>query len=148
MPVVEYAHLVLALLVPVTVLFTPHLREQTGSLAWYTLVLGCALNYLVSLRLFAVRRTDETLGHQVFMFVLSPVAGRLWRLIVLRPLYLYAMATCWRIGDWGTRPAVEVRGARRGSGSPARCPGCAAPGGARRWPHAAPAERWCHSAAS
>ncbi|WP_247707234.1 glycosyltransferase [Streptomyces sp. RT42] len=108
MPVVEYAHLVLALLVPVTVLFTPHLREQTGSLAWYTLILGCAMNYLVSLRLFAVRRTDETLGHQVLMFVLSPAAG-LWRLIVLRPLYLYAMATCWRIGDWGTRTAVEVR---------------------------------------
>jgi hyaluronan synthase len=45
------------------------------------------------------------------MFVLSPAAG-LWRLIVLRPLYLYAMATCQRIGDWGTRTAVEVRVAR------------------------------------
>ncbi|WP_238697382.1 glycosyltransferase family 2 protein [Streptomyces sp. E2N166] len=107
MPVVEYAHLILALLVPVGVLVTPHLRAQSGSLAWYTLILGCAMNYLVSLRLFAIRRTDETLGHQVLMFALSPVAG-LWRLMVLRPLYLYAMATCWQIGSWGTRSRVEV----------------------------------------
>ncbi|MFD5006680.1 hypothetical protein ACFWMV_27750 [Streptomyces mutabilis] len=39
----------------------------------------------------------------------SPPAAGLWRLIVLRPLYLYAMATCRRVGDWGTRTAVEVR---------------------------------------
>ncbi|GAA3984927.1 hypothetical protein GCM10022384_36640 [Streptomyces marokkonensis] len=107
MPVVEYAHLVLALLLPVVVLVTPELRGQWGPLAQYTLILGCALNYLVSLRLFAIRRTDETLSHQVLMFALSPVAG-LWRLMVLRPLYLYAMATCWQIGSWGTRARVEV----------------------------------------
>ncbi len=108
MPVVEYAHLVLALLVPVAVLATPELREQAGSLLQYTLVLACAMNYLISLRLFAVRRTDETLRHQVMMFLLSPLAG-LWRLLVLRPLYLYAVATCWQIGSWGTRARVEVR---------------------------------------
>ncbi|MFH9728743.1 glycosyltransferase [Streptomyces sp. NPDC017260] len=107
MPVVEYAHLILALLVPVAVLGTPELRGQWGALAQYTLIIGCAMNYLISLRLFAIRRTDETLPHQVLMFVLSPVAG-LWRLMVLRPLYLYAMATCWQIGNWGTRTRVEV----------------------------------------
>ncbi|OSC69638.1 hypothetical protein B5181_12195 [Streptomyces sp. 4F] len=82
------------------------------------------------------------------MFVLSPAAG-LWRLIVLRPLYLYAMATCRRIGDWGTRTAVEVRVARvEGRGLPPGAPCARAPGGAGRLPHAASAERWCHSAAS
>ncbi|MEU3730813.1 glycosyltransferase family 2 protein [Streptomyces sp. NPDC033538] len=108
MPVVEYAHLILALLVPVAVLTSPELRQQTGSLAQYAVVIGCAMNYLISLRLFAIRRTDETLGHQLLMFLLSPLAG-LWRLTVLRPLYLYAMATCWQVGTWGTRDRVEVR---------------------------------------
>ncbi|MET9777901.1 glycosyltransferase family 2 protein [Streptomyces sp. NPDC006367] len=113
MPVVEYAHLVLTLLIPAAVLMDPSLRAQSGDLALYTLVLGCAMNYLIGLRLFAVRRTDETLGHQILMYSLSPLAG-LWRLLVLRPLYLYAMATCWRVGTWGTRGQVEVRVAPAG----------------------------------
>ncbi|WP_345621271.1 glycosyltransferase family 2 protein [Streptomyces ziwulingensis] len=108
MPVLEYAHLVLALLIPVAVAASPDLRAQAGPLLWHTLVLGCAMNYLVCLRLFVIRRSDEGLGHQLLMYLLSPLAG-LWRLVVLRPLYLYAMATCWRVGRWGTRASVEVR---------------------------------------
>ncbi|MEU7212784.1 hypothetical protein AB0B06_30765 [Streptomyces sp. NPDC044989] len=71
------------------------------------------MNYLVSLRLFAIRRTDETLRHQALMFLFSPLAG-LWSLVVLRPPYLNAMATCWQVGSWGTWARVEVRAAPAG----------------------------------
>ncbi|MCX2971127.1 MULTISPECIES: glycosyltransferase family 2 protein [Streptomyces] len=108
MPVVEYAHLLLALLVPVVVLASPALAAQAGPLAWHALLLGCAMNYLIGLRLFALRRSDDRRGGRLLLFLCSPVAG-LWRLLVLRPLYLYAMATCWRVGTWGTRSRVEVR---------------------------------------
>jgi hyaluronan synthase len=29
-------------------------------------------------------------------------------MLVLRPMHLYAMVTCWKVGKWGTREAVEV----------------------------------------
>lgn len=31
-----------------------------------------------------------------------------WTALVLRPLRIYAMATCWKTG-WGTRGKIEVR---------------------------------------
>ena len=38
----------------------------------------------------------------------APLAG-LWRMFVLRPMHLYAMVTCWKVSDWGTRgDGVEV----------------------------------------
>jgi hyaluronan synthase len=108
MPVLEYAHLLLALCLPLVVLAEPGLRAQWDMLLLHALVLGCAMNYLISLRLFCLRRSDEPLRLHLLLFALAPLAG-LWRLLVLRPLYLFAMGTCWRVGTWGTREAVEVR---------------------------------------
>ncbi|MEE1927009.1 glycosyltransferase [Streptomyces sp. TRM 70351] len=117
MPVVEYAHLLLALCVPAAVVAEPALRTQWGALLAHTLLLGCAVNYLISLRLFCVRRSDEPVRYHAALFLLAPLAG-LWRLAVLRPLYLYAMATCWRVGSWGTRSTVEVRAVPRAAPRP------------------------------
>lgn len=110
MPVMEYAHLLLALAIPAVIAADPALRGQWPSLLLHAALLGCAMNYLIGLRLFCVRRSDEPLRLQLLLFALAPVAG-LWRLLLLRPLYLYAMATCRRIGSWGTRDEVEVRAA-------------------------------------
>lgn len=113
MPVAEYAHLLLSLALPAVVLTAPELHGQLGSLALHTAVIGCAMTFLLALRLFTLRRSDETRREQLLLYLLAPLAGA-WRLLVLRPLYLYAMATCWRVGSWGTRAAVEVRAAPAG----------------------------------
>jgi hypothetical protein len=65
MPVVEYAHLLLALCIPAAVLADPGLRAHWPTLLLHTVLLGCA------------------------------------------------MATCRRIGSWGTRDEVEVRAGGR-----------------------------------
>ncbi|MFB4318033.1 glycosyltransferase [Actinomadura sp. 21ATH] len=112
--VAEYAHLVLAIVLPVTLVMHDGHRGDLGAIGAAALQIGLAMNYLVALRLFTVRRSDEPLASLVLAYVLSPVAS-LWRLLVLRPLYLYAMVTCRRIGRWGTRDGVEVALAGRGA---------------------------------
>ncbi|UED85372.1 glycosyltransferase [Streptomyces profundus] len=107
MPVVEYTHLLLGLLLPVMVVADPWARANLTGIMLHALVIGCAINYLVALRRFSVRRLDEPRSVSLTLFALSPLAG-LWRLLVLRPLYLYALATCWHINAWGTRQRVEV----------------------------------------
>ncbi|MEV0170335.1 glycosyltransferase [Streptomyces sp. NPDC050803] len=105
--VAEYVHIVLGIAIPVVVLADPGLRGHLGSLLVAGLVIGTAMSYLMSLRLFTVRRSDMTLRQTVLLFALAPLT-MLWRALVLKPMYLYAMATCHRINRWGTRTSVEV----------------------------------------
>jgi hyaluronan synthase len=105
--VAEYLHLLLALAIPIVVMADPACREQAGSIAGSALQIGLAMNYLMALRLFVVRRSDEPMAARLLLFALAPLAS-VWRLLVLRPMYVYALLTCWRINRWGTRSHVEV----------------------------------------
>lgn len=105
--VLEYLHLFLGYAIPLLILAHPGLRAQAGDIAVAALVIGTAVGYLMTLRIFTIVRSDETVLQRFLLFLLAPVAT-LWRLVLLRPLYLYAMLTCGRIADWGTRDRVEV----------------------------------------
>ncbi|WAE70819.1 hypothetical protein OUQ99_16370 [Streptomonospora nanhaiensis] len=118
----EYLHMFVAYAVPLLVLCDEGLREQWRSIAVAALVIGLAINYIMALRLFTMRRSDESAGYLLMLYLVSPAAA-VWRLLVLRPLYLYAMLTCRRITRWGTREGVEVAMA---GGSPQAEPGAAA----------------------
>ncbi|WP_433696591.1 glycosyltransferase family 2 protein [Nocardiopsis sp. CA-288880] len=120
--VTEYLHMLVAYAVPLLVLCDEGLREQWRSIAVAALVIGLAINYIMALRLFTVRRSDESAGYLLLLYLISPAAA-VWRLLVLRPLYLYAMLTCRRITRWGTREGVEVAMA---GGSPQEGPEAAA----------------------
>ncbi|MFC4909332.1 glycosyltransferase family 2 protein [Actinomadura gamaensis] len=107
MTVSEYLHLVLALLLPAVLLFDPAYRTHLDSIAVAGAQAGIMMNYLTALRIFTVRRSDEPPWARAALFACAPLIA-LWRLLVLRPLYLYAMCTCRRVGHWGTRQSVEV----------------------------------------
>ncbi|GAA4379395.1 hyaluronan synthase HasA [Actinomadura verrucosospora] len=107
MTVSEYLHLVLAVLLPSVLLLDPSSRANLGAVAASGTQVGIVLCYLSGLRIFTVRRSDESPWSRAALFACTPLIA-LWRLLVLRPLYLYAMCTCRRVGDWGTRKAVEV----------------------------------------
>jgi hyaluronan synthase len=62
--------------------------------------------YTMGLRYLTVGRSDRSFGFQLRTFLLAPLM-LIWTALVLRPLRLYAMATCYRTG-WGTRSTVEV----------------------------------------
>ena len=64
------------------------------------------VSLLTSFRYLTIRRTDQRLGERMLAWLLSPVM-LLWTAVVLRPLRIYAIATCWRTG-WNTRKVVEV----------------------------------------
>ena len=62
--------------------------------------------FLTSLRLLAVRRSDETWANRIATLFFYPVA-LLWSNLILRPLRFYGIAT-WRRQGWVTRGKVEV----------------------------------------
>ncbi|MFD6098319.1 glycosyltransferase [Nocardiopsis flavescens] len=105
--VLEYVHLFLGYAIPLMILAHPGLRSQAGEIALAALVIGAAVGYLISLRIFTIVRSDETVFQRFLLFLLAPMAT-VWRLLLLRPLYLYAMLTCGRVAQWGTRDRVEV----------------------------------------
>ncbi|MFE3459246.1 glycosyltransferase [Nocardiopsis aegyptia] len=105
--VAEYLHLFLGYAVPLLIVLHPGLRTHLGDIALAAFVIGTAVSYLISLRIFMVVRSDETVAQRLLLFLCAPVAT-VWRLLLLRPLYLYAMCTCGRIARWGTRDKVEV----------------------------------------
>lgn len=109
MPLAEIASFILSLMtIFALVFFLPEIERGSSAQFWlYTLVTGVGLNYLISLRYFTIRRTDESLGQALLTFALAPVAG-LWRLVILRPLYLYCYCTFWKVSSWGTRKKAEV----------------------------------------
>lgn len=105
--VAEYLHIVLGPAIPAALLLHPDCRPHLATVAALGLLIGLAMSYLMALRLFTVDRTDMTTRQLVLLFLLAPVAAA-WRAVVLRPMYLYAMATCRRINRWGTRGTVDV----------------------------------------
>ncbi|SDH08371.1 glycosyltransferase [Nonomuraea jiangxiensis] len=105
--VAEYLYLLLALVVPAVVIADPACRAHLGEFAPAAGRLWIAMNYLMALRLFTVRRADEPFAARLLTFALAPLAA-VWRLLVLRPMHVYALLTCWRVNRWGTRGAVEV----------------------------------------
>ena len=66
-------------------------------------VLSC---FTVNLKYLTIARSDQGLGFQICTLLLAPVMA-LWTLCVLRPLRIFAIATCYRT-EWGTRAKVEV----------------------------------------
>ncbi|MDT9681140.1 glycosyltransferase [Streptomyces sp. TRM76323] len=105
--VAEYLHIVLGFAIPVVLLADPELRTHLDTILTYGAVIGVAMSYLMALRLFTVARTDMRRRQALLLFALAPLATA-WRALVLRLVYLYAMATCHRINRWGTRERVEV----------------------------------------
>jgi hyaluronan synthase len=72
------------------------------------LMLGFALLvcYAVSLKYLTIARSDQGIRFQIVTFLLAP-AMLVWTAVVLRPLRLFSILTCYRTG-WGTRSKVEV----------------------------------------
>ncbi|MFF8287522.1 glycosyltransferase [Streptomyces albus] len=103
----EYVHIVLGLAIPVTLAAHPAYRPHLATVAVLGALITLAMSYLMALRIFTVGRTDMTARQTLLLFVAAPLAT-LWRAVFLRPLYLYAMATCHRVNRWGTRSRVEV----------------------------------------
>jgi hyaluronan synthase len=107
MPFAEIAQIFLSLAVMAAVVVMQPPTANLWHVAEVTMLVGAGLNYLTALRYFSIRRSDEPFWLQVLVFALAPVAG-LWRFVVLRPMVLWAMVTCWKIQSWGTRATVEV----------------------------------------
>lgn len=109
MPLLELVGIVLSpAIIVALVAYYPELTTAQGrELLVTTAGVSVLVNYTVALRYFMVKRSDESTWQQVLTVALAPLAG-VWRLVLLRPLMFYAMATCWKTG-WGTRQAgVEV----------------------------------------
>ncbi|MET7776275.1 glycosyltransferase family 2 protein [Streptomyces mirabilis] len=110
MPVAELLQLLLSVVIPVALVADPVQRAHASSLVWSVVLVALAMNWLIALRFFMVARDDEPLSFHIWLVLLAPLAG-LWRMFVLRPMHLYAMFTCWKVSNWGTRDAVEVAAA-------------------------------------
>ncbi|WP_052422613.1 glycosyltransferase family 2 protein [Nonomuraea candida] len=83
---------------------------NSGTLAFYraNVVRRCAGAYENEhFRGRPMQMNDDSMLTSLLTFALAPLAS-LWRLLVLRPMYLYALLTCWRVNRWGTRGGVEV----------------------------------------
>ncbi len=89
----------------VLMLFTSQSLDPT--LLIYILMAPVILGYAQALRYFSVRRSDESIWSQILTYTLTPLAI-IWSLFVLRPIRLYASATCLMNPKWGTREEVEI----------------------------------------
>lgn len=108
MALAEISQLVLALLFGTIIVWSVIAQPAAGRLVVSAIFVALLMNYLIALRFFSVARSDESTAFRLLVFALAPVAG-MWRLLVLRPMQLYAIATCRRVSSWGTRDDVEVR---------------------------------------
>lgn len=66
------------------------------------------IGYGQALRYLAVNRSDLSFASQFFTFALAPVAA-MWGFFGLRLIRWYAIATCLKTGNWGSRQEIEVR---------------------------------------
>lgn len=108
MPLLELVQLLMSVVVPVALFMQPEAQAHAASLALTTLMVGAAINWMIALRFFMLRRTDESIWFHLLLVAVAPLAG-VWRLLVVKPMYFIALATFWRVGSWGTRAAgVEV----------------------------------------
>jgi hyaluronan synthase len=73
------------------------------------LIITPLLTYGVTLRTLMVRRDDETRLQQFGVYALSPLVI-VWGWLIFRPLRVWGMVTCLKLG-WGTRESgIEVSG--------------------------------------
>jgi cellulose synthase/poly-beta-1,6-N-acetylglucosamine synthase-like glycosyltransferase len=107
MPVINMFELLLSVLIPVALIAGGAYEAGVDQLLVSAALVAIGMNYLISLRFFMVRRDDESFWFHLSIFALAPLAG-VWRTLVLRPMHLYAIATCWKVDRWGTRQSVEV----------------------------------------
>jgi hyaluronan synthase len=107
MPLIEMVQLLLSIVIPLALLIDPRQRHHGLDLVVSIVLVALGMNYLIALRFFMIRRSDESLRFHLLLFALAPLAG-IWRMIVLRPMHLWAMVTCWKVQKWGTRESVEV----------------------------------------
>ncbi len=71
------------------------------------LYVGAVWGWLVAVRMFAIRRSDQRWLDRLEAYFLVPFAMA-WMTVVLRPIRLYGIATCFRQG-WVTRESrIEV----------------------------------------
>ncbi|MFB7781947.1 hypothetical protein ACFY0N_07210 [Streptomyces vinaceus] len=63
---------------------------HADTLLAYGLLIATVMSYLMAPRLFTVQRSDMTTRQTPLLFALAPLAA-LWRTLVLRPQYFYAM---------------------------------------------------------
>jgi hyaluronan synthase len=106
-PFVEILQLILSIEVPIALLLNDQARAHLKDLGWSVLVVAVVMNYVISLRFFTIKRSDESIWWHLLLFALAPLTG-LWRTLILRPMHIYAMLTCWKVQKWGTREVVEV----------------------------------------
>lgn len=108
MPLLEIIQLIMSIAIPAALLAQPQARAHAGQLLWSTLLVGLGVNYLISLRFFMVKRSDESTWFHILLVASAPLAG-IWRLLVVKPMYLWCLLTFWKVGSWGTRGGgVEV----------------------------------------
>ncbi len=107
MPLFEIIQVFMSVAVIIAVVADKPATLPWSQLLSTTLLVGTAINYLVSLRYFCIRRSDEPWWLALAVFLAAPIAG-VWRILVLRPMVLYGMATHTKINRWGTRSTVEV----------------------------------------
>lgn len=77
-----------------------------GTISPILLLVPLVIGLAQALRYLSIRRSDESLGSQLFTLSLSPIAT-LWAFFVLRFVRWYGTLTCLRTG-WGTRETVEI----------------------------------------
>jgi hyaluronan synthase len=108
MPLLELVQLLLSVVIPVALFTQPAARADAASIGVSTLLVGAGINWMIALRFFMISRTDEPLWFHVLLVAAAPVAG-VWRFLVVKPMYFWALATFWKVGSWGTRlGGVEV----------------------------------------
>lgn len=73
----------------------------------FTVVMLVVFGYVQLLRVFTVRRSDQSRAAQLGWFLLLGPIVTLWQWSVLRVWRLWAIASCMRF-KWGTRQQVEV----------------------------------------
>ncbi|WP_060633943.1 glycosyltransferase [Pseudonocardia sp. EC080610-09] len=92
-----------------------------GTISPILLLVPLVIGLAQSLRYLSIRRSDESLGSQLFTLALSPIAT-LWAFFVLRFVRWYGTVTCLRTG-WGTRETVEITAEPSTAAATAPAPG-------------------------
>ncbi|MEU7908287.1 glycosyltransferase [Actinoplanes sp. NPDC049118] len=78
-----------------------------GKMLLLTLGMLIVFGYVQLLRIFTVRRSDQSRPAQLFWFLLLAPIATVWQWSVLRVWRLWAIASCMRF-KWGTRQQIEV----------------------------------------
>jgi hyaluronan synthase len=101
---IGYVQFVITGIIGVYVLLVSPIVNQ--QMLWPGMFVGMLLTYVVTLRIFIIKRSDETFSQLLFQWLMSPLIIA-WGWVVFRPIRIYSILTCYKTG-WGTRDKVEV----------------------------------------